>query len=193
MPQAAVRVRGTAVSRIGWRPVPAARTLHARSCSLERAILLVPERDPDDSDILDETLRGALFRMSDEDEAEPEPDVVDLAAGRTTDETAPDLTLGGYIELHKRVPAFEGSDGQPYTVDVDVEATDDADRPYAAFLLFVRWAATGAGIMDHVESRDIARGRTEEEARKAALELSLFEVKAELDAAIQRRKQELGE
>ncbi|MGH7552722.1 MAG: hypothetical protein ACREMQ_06800, partial [Longimicrobiales bacterium] len=104
-----------------------------------------------------------------------------------TAEPARDVTLGGYIDLHNRVPAFEGSDGQPYTVDLDVEATGDPDRPYAAFLVFIRWAATGAGIMDHTESGDVAAGRTEADARRAALDLSLYEVKAELDAAIARR------
>jgi hypothetical protein len=78
-------------------------------------------------------------------------------------------------------------------VDVDVEATDDAARPYAAFLVFLRWAETGAGIMDHVESGDVAHGGTEAEARERVLDLSLYEVKAELDAAIERRRQDLEE
>ena len=55
---------------------------------------------------------------------------------------------GGYIELHNRPPAFSGSDGQPYTVDVDTEPTGDPGRPHAAFLVFIRWAETGAGIME---------------------------------------------
>lgn len=104
---------------------------------------------------------------------------------------AADLTLGGYLELHNRPPAFEGPDGQPYTVDVDIEATSDPDRPFAAFFVFLRWAETGAGIMTHVESPDVAYGATEDEARAAALELSLYEVKAELDAAIANKKREL--
>ena len=106
-------------------------------------------------------------------------------------EPAADLTLGGYLGLHSRPPAFEGPDGQPYTVDVDVEATSDPNRPFAAFFIFLRWAETGAGIMMHVESPDVAYGRSEEEARAAALELSLYEVKAELDAAIASKKREL--
>ncbi|MBI4544666.1 MAG: hypothetical protein HY703_05710 [Gemmatimonadetes bacterium] len=104
---------------------------------------------------------------------------------------APDLTLGGYIGLHDRPPAFEGSDGQPYTVGVETQATGDPARAWAAFLVFVRWAATGAGIMAHVESGDVAFGSTEEEAAESALQLSLYEVKAELDAAIARLRQEL--
>ena len=102
-----------------------------------------------------------------------------------------DLTLGGYIEKHNRPPAFEGADGQPYTVDIDTEATNDPQRPFAAFFVFLRWAGTGAGIMEHVETADVAHGGTESEARAAALELSLYEVKEELDQAIRRKKMEL--
>jgi hypothetical protein len=124
-------------------------------------------------------------------------DLVALAAGRDDDanasaEPAHDVSLGGYIEKHSRVPAFDGSDGQPYTVDIDVEHDED-DGAFASFLVFIRWAATGAGIMDHLESGDIARAATEEEARRAVLELSLYEIKAELDAAIARRRAALEE
>jgi hypothetical protein len=42
--------------------------------------------------------------------------------------------------------------------------------------------------MDHLESGDLALADSEEEARRRALELSLYEVKAELDAAIERRR-----
>ncbi len=68
-----------------------------------------------------------------------------------------------------------------------MDETGDPDFPYAAYFLFIRWAATGQGIMSHIESGDVARGRTEAEARDAALELSLYEIKAELDATIARR------
>ena len=107
------------------------------------------------------------------------------------DAAVSDLSLGGYIAKHDRPPAFEGADGQPYTVDIDTEATNDPLRPFAAFLVFLRWAGTGAGIMEHVESADIAFGRSEDEAKSAALDLSLYEIKAELDQAIQRRRKEL--
>ncbi len=151
-------------------------------------------KEDDGHELYDEIERRALFEMPEE-----EPEVVDLI-GSLQDDVAPtpaeaarDVTLGGYIEVHDRVPAFEGSDGQPYTVDVDVEATGDPDRPYVAFLVFIRWAATGAGIMDHTESGDIAIRESEADARRAALDLSLYEVKAELDAAIDRRRAALEE
>jgi hypothetical protein len=140
----------------------------------------------------DDVERRALFDMPDEDEGdEPPVDVVGALRANGVEPAAHDVTLGGYIDTHNRVPAFEGSDGQPYTVDIATDETGDAERPFAAFLVFIRWAATGAGIMDHVESGDVAGGGTEEEAKQAAMELSLFEVKAELDAAIARRRLEM--
>ena len=149
--------------------------------------------DKQDDELYEEVERRALFSM-DDDDAEPAPDVVDILRGNGNGaEAAKDVTLGGYIDTHDRVPAFEGSDGQPYTVDVDTEPTGDGERPFAAFLVFIRWAATGAGIMDHVESGDVAFGGSEEAARQAAMDLSLFEVKAELDAAIGRRRADLEE
>ncbi|MBI4410080.1 MAG: hypothetical protein HY561_10260 [Gemmatimonadetes bacterium] len=101
---------------------------------------------------------------------------------------APDLTLGGYLQEWGRPPGFSGSDGQPYSVAVDVDETGDPGRPYAAFLIFPRWADTGVAIMEHLESGDVAHGDTAAAARAAALELTLFQIKAELDAAIQRRR-----
>ncbi len=126
-------------------------------------------------------------------EAQAVPDLVRELGGDGTEGPAPDLSFAGYVETHDRVPAFEGSDGQPYTVDVDTEETGDPARPWAAFLVFVRWAATGAGIMGHVTSEDVAWARTEDEARAAALELTLYELKTELDRAIARRAELLEE
>ncbi|MGQ0562408.1 MAG: hypothetical protein ACT443_11095 [Gemmatimonadota bacterium] len=136
-----------------------------------RAFIDLPEEDVEDEvDLLAEF-------------GEPGPEV-DTSAAR-------DMTLGGYIELHNRPPAFGGRDQQPYTVDIDVEETGEAERPYAAFLVFLRWAETGAGIMEHTESGDVAFGDTPAAARAAALELTLYEIKAELDAAIERKRREL--
>lgn len=125
--------------------------------------------------------------------APPRGEAVGGAHAGMEDPGGADGTLGGYFAVHGRPPAFEGSDGEPYTVAVDVEETDDPDRPYVAFFLFLRWARTGAGIMGHLESGDIAVGATEGEARERALALSLFEVRAELDRAIARRRHDLAD
>lgn len=142
-------------------------------------------------DLYGDLERRALFDMPEDDPAEDTaPDLVSSITGDTAGADQ-DVTLGGYMEKHDRVPAFEGSDGQPYTVDIDTECDEGdgaGDEPWAAFLVFIRWAATGAGIMDHVESGDVARGRTEADARQAAMDLSLYEIRAELDAAIERRR-----
>jgi hypothetical protein len=140
--------------------------------------------DDEEPDLFEELERRALFDME-EDADERAPDLIGSLHGKAPDEVGADVTLGGYMDEHDRVPAFDGSDGQPYTVDIDVEQQDDGS--FAAFLIFIRWAATGAGIMDHVESRDVATGDTADDARAAAMELSLYEIKAELDAAIARR------
>lgn len=142
---------------------------------------------PHPGDLFESIERRAFESLPDEEE-ETLPDLF-ATGGPVLDDDPLDLTLGGYIEKHGRVPAFEGTDAQPYTVDVDTESSEAGD--HVAFLLFIRWAATGAGIMDHLESGDVARATSEAEARRAALELSLFEVKAELDRAIDRRRQAL--
>lgn len=142
-------------------------------------------------DLYDELQRRALFDMPEDVPGEDAPpDLVGAVRGDADAASdALDLTLGGYVAKHDRVPAFEGADGQPYTVDVDVvEEHDDPGLPFVAFFVFIRWAATGAGIMDHVESGDIARGATEQEARAAAMERTLYEIRADLDAAIARRR-----
>jgi len=146
------------------------------------------DNDDDQPSLYEDLERRALFDLPEEDEEQT--DIVRSLQGEVEAE-AKDMTLAGYVQEHDRVPAFEGVDGQPYTVDVDVEQDDDAAAPFAAFLVFIRWAATGAGVMDHVESGDVARAATEEEARRAAMELTLYEIKAELDAAITRRREAL--
>jgi hypothetical protein len=146
-----------------------------------------------DDEMYEELERRALFDMPDDDPSEDTaPDLIESLTADPLAAPEKDVTLGGYIEKHDRVPAFEGADSQPYTVDIDVvEDDDDPDRPFVAFLIFIRWAATGAGIMDHLESGDMVRAATEEAARQGARELSLYEIKAELDAAIERRREAL--
>jgi hypothetical protein len=145
----------------------------------------------------DEGLSTGPAEAAPEELSDADAEGVDLLetvrARAAEDPSPPDRSLGGYMREHDRPSAFEGADGQPYTVDVDVEAVEGGPpgRAYAAFLIFVRWAETGAGILEHVESHDIAYGPTPEAAREAALELSLYEVKAELDRAIERRREEL--
>src|SRR5688500_13744670 len=101
-------------------------------------------------------------------------------------EDADESTLGGYLAIHGRSPGFEGSDGLPYTVAVETEETDEPGG-WAAYFVFLRWAADSTAIMGHVETGDVAKGSTASEAEKGARLLTLQQVKELLEAAIASR------
>lgn len=101
-----------------------------------------------------------------------------------------DETLAGYFETHDRPPAFEGPDGHPYTVSREVERTGDLRAPYNAYLVFPRWAATGVGIVGHVETPTLAECRSPAEATEHLGSLTLMDVKELLDAAVAAREDE---
>lgn len=105
-----------------------------------------------------------------------------------TPEGVDDTTLGGYPAVHGRAPAFEGVDGQPYTVAVETDSTDDPEEPWAAYLVFLRWSQTGSAVMGHLETADLAWGRTEAEARNVLEALPLARVREILDATIRARE-----
>jgi hypothetical protein len=106
------------------------------------------------------------------------------------DEAAPDATLGGYLEVHNRPPAFEGVDGHPYTVSIEVEKTANLRAPWVAYLVFPRWATTGLGVVGHVETPVLWEGTAAEQVTALAGETSLLRVKQLLDEAIGRRADE---
>lgn len=99
-------------------------------------------------------------------------------------EAAADATLGGYFSVHDRPPAYEGSDGHPYTVSLEIERTADLRRPFAGYLVFPRWAQTGVGIVGHVETPTLAECRTEDEAKTALEALTLLKVRDLLEHAL---------
>jgi hypothetical protein len=122
--------------------------------------------------------------------ADDDPDASPETSPAETDslETdAPDATLGGYLKVHDRPPAFEGSDGQPYTVSIEVESVSSLLAPYVVYLVFPRWAETGLGIVGHVETPVLWEGKGRDEVRSQAEELPLGEVKRLLDEAILRK------
>ena len=100
--------------------------------------------------------------------------------------SADDDTLSGYLSVHDRPPAFEGSDGHPYTVSIEIEKTGNLLAPYLGYLVFPRWAQTGVGIVGHVESEILARAPTAEEARSRMGSMSLLEVRAILEESLAR-------
>lgn len=104
-----------------------------------------------------------------------------------SEETLQDGTLGGYLQAHDRPPAFEGSDGHPYTVSIEVEKVGDLRLPFGVYLVFPRWAINGLGIVGHLQTPLLAKGRNQAEAEERAAELTLVEVKHLLEQAIERR------
>ena len=99
-----------------------------------------------------------------------------------------DATLGGYCRKHHRPPAFEGSDGSPYSVEIYVDDEQCEDGRYGAAVLFVRWSASGESVEGHLESGYLRYGGTPDEAHTALRDLTLHELKAHLDQLIEARK-----
>jgi hypothetical protein len=95
-----------------------------------------------------------------------------------------DATLGGYLRVHDRPPAFTGSDGAAYSAEVYVDVEPDDKGLYGGAVLFVRWSESGDRPVGHLETAYLSHGSTPEEAAAAIRALSLLEVKARLDEAI---------
>ncbi len=96
----------------------------------------------------------------------------------------PDATLGGYFREHSRPPAFEGVDGEPYTVSIEVEKTGNLLAPFEGYLVFPRWASTGLGVVGHVETPTLLTGTNRAEVEGGLGNLPLVQVKVLLDEAI---------
>ena len=97
-------------------------------------------------------------------------------------QTAADGTLGGYLSHHSRPPAFEGDDGHPYTVSVEVEKMPDLASPFSGSLVFPRWADTGAGIVGHLETPLLYKKvKGSERKSKVAEMLDRFNIVAKKD------------
>ena len=97
-------------------------------------------------------------------------------------------TIGGYMAVHNRPAAFEGSDHASYSVEIVSDAGDDRTHPFGAYLLFVRWRENDPVATGHLETDFLGFGQTEEEARAVVGRLSLNEVKARLDELIKSRQ-----
>ena len=94
-------------------------------------------------------------------------------------------TLGGYIAVHDRPAAFEGNDGFSYSAEIVTDHTGDASSPWAAYILFVRWARVGAQSPEgHLETGYLTAAKTEAEALAAVGAWRLSDVKRALDELI---------
>jgi hypothetical protein len=99
-------------------------------------------------------------------------------------------TIGGYMAVHARPAAFEGSDGASYSVEIVTDASGDKTRPFAAYLLFVRWRQGDPVASGHLETEFLAFADTEDDARKLVGAMMLNEVKACLDDLIKAKRAE---
>jgi hypothetical protein len=99
-------------------------------------------------------------------------------------------TIGGYMAVHDRPAAFEGSDGASYSVEIVTDTSGDRTRPFAAYLLFVHWRTGDPVASGHLETDFIAFANTEDEARSLVGALSLNEVKSHLDRLIAAKRAE---
>jgi hypothetical protein len=100
-------------------------------------------------------------------------------------------TIGGYMAVHDRPAAFEGSDGASYSVEIVTDVSDEKDRPFGAYLLFVRWREGDPVASGHLETEFLAFAPSEEEARAIVGAMLLNEVKTTLDSLIKARRAEL--
>jgi hypothetical protein len=96
-------------------------------------------------------------------------------------------TIGGYRAAHGRPPAFEGSDGTSYSVEVVADTTDDPLMPYAAYLLFVRWRASDPVAEGHLESDYIEIGGSEAEVIERLGRMPLQSAREQLERLIAAR------
>jgi len=99
-------------------------------------------------------------------------------------------TIGGYMAVHDRPAAFEGLDGASYSVEIVSDNSDEKDRPFAAYLLFVRWGHGDPVASGHLETEFLACAASEAEAREKVGAMSLNEVKSQLDALIRAKRAE---
>ena len=97
-------------------------------------------------------------------------------------------TIGGYMAVHDRPAAFEGSDSASYSVEIVTDESGDPARPFAAYLLFVRWREGDPVASGHLETDFISFANSEDEARSLVGALSLNEVKSHLDQLIEARR-----
>ena len=93
-------------------------------------------------------------------------------------------TVGGYTLVHSRPPAFEGRDGVSYSVEVMTDDTGDSSRPYAGYLLFVRWRSGDPVASGHLESQYLIYANTEKDAHDRMGAMQLNDALAELNKLI---------
>jgi hypothetical protein len=95
------------------------------------------------------------------------------------------------MAVHDRPAAFEGSDGTSYSVEIVTDTSGEKERPFAAYLLFVRWGQGDPVASGHLETEFLAFAATEDDARNMVGAMLLNEVKMTLDTLIKTRRAEV--
>ena len=96
-------------------------------------------------------------------------------------------TLGGYMAVHARPAAFEGSDGASYSAEIVTDPAPEAgEGMVAGYLLFVRWGAGDPVASGHVETEYLATGREAEVLRELGA-LTLQHVRSLLDSRLRQQ------
>ncbi len=98
-------------------------------------------------------------------------------------------TIGGYMAVHDRPAAFEGSDGASYSIELVVDKTQDDSAPFGGYILFIRWGQGEPFASGHLETSYLFYAKTEAEARSMVAQLPLSSVKKLLDGLIAARAQ----
>jgi hypothetical protein len=96
-------------------------------------------------------------------------------------------TVGGYTAVHARPPAFEGKDGVSYSVEIMTDETGERLRPWAGYLLFVRYDAGDPIASGHIETDYLRYAESEENARTQVGAMLLNDAVAELNKAIEEK------
>lgn len=102
-------------------------------------------------------------------------------------------TVGGYAAVHGRAPALEGRDGLSYSLEVLTDETGEIDRPFGAYLIFLRWRRMGEqGVDGHLETDFLSFADSADAAAARVAALPLAECQQLLDALIASRATDSG-
>src|SRR6266498_3678228 len=93
-------------------------------------------------------------------------------------------TIGGYIAVHDRPAAFEGSDGASYSVEIVADENAGEGAAWSAYILFIRWRQGDPVAGGHLETPYLGSGVTEAEARAPVEGMKLSEVREKLEELI---------
>ena len=96
-------------------------------------------------------------------------------------------TLTGYVTIHGRPPAFEGTDGRAYSVGVFSDDDPGPNGRYGAALIFIRWSEKQEPD-GHLETEYLARATDPAVAEAEVGRMGLAQVKAALDELIARQR-----